>query len=168
VWIRKLINGFLSTIENGFIRKEGGMVKDIDGITGIIVDSAYKLHKCLGPGLLESAYEAILEKDLQRSGLFIERQKPISFDYEGISFCDAFRVDLLVEKSIIVELKSTEVNSPVYSKQLLTYLKLMNLPIGLLINFGMATMKEGIHRVVNNYKASEGSPLRINQKGTGS
>lgn len=139
-------------------------MRDLDEITGNIVDSAYKLHKRLGPGLLESVYEIILEKDLQNAGLFIERQKSVSFKYEGIQFNDAFRMDLVVEKLIVVELKSTETNSPVHAKQLLTYLKLMNLPVGLLLNFGMATMKEGVHRVVNNYQASEGSILHVNQR----
>jgi iron complex transport system substrate-binding protein len=125
---------------------------ETDEITGIIINSSIKIHKDLGPGLLESVYESILYRDLQRLGLFVERQKPISFDYDGLHFEDGFRVDLLVEKMVVVELKSAENNNPVFSKQLLTYLKLLNLPVGLLINFGSSTLKEGLQRVVNNYK----------------
>lgn len=125
---------------------------DVDSITGLIIQSSIKLHKNLGPGLLESVYESILFRDLRRNGLFVERQKPITFDYDGLHFEDGFRVDLLVEKIVVVELKSVENNNPVYSKQLLTYLKLLNLPVGLLINFGSSTLKEGLQRVVNNYK----------------
>lgn len=94
----------------------------------------------------------ILEQDLRKAGLLVERQKPISFEYEGIQFTDAFRIDLLVENSVIVELKSVEQYSTVHSKQVLTYLKLMNLPVGLLLNFGAPTMKEGVRRIVNGYE----------------
>jgi iron complex transport system substrate-binding protein len=134
-------------------------MRNIDEITGLIVDAAVKLHKRLGPGLLESVYEMILEKDLMAAGLSVERQKPISFDYEGIQFTDAFRIDLLVENLVIVELKSTEQYSPVHSKQVLTYLKLMNLPVGLLLNFGAPTMKDGMRRIVNGYEAGSLLPV---------
>jgi len=134
-------------------------MRNIDEITGLIVDSEVKLHKRLGPGLLESVYEMILEKDLMAAGLSVERQKPISFDYEGIQFTDAFRIDLLVENLVIVELKSTEQYSPVHSKQVLTYLKLMNLPVGLLLNFGAPTMKDGMRRIVNGYEAGSLLPV---------
>ena len=127
-------------------------MKDLDEVTGLVVDAAVKLHKRLGPGLLESVYEMILEQDLKRAGLWVERQKPISFEYDGIHFTDAFRIDLLVENSVVVELKSVEQYSPVYSKQVLTYIKLMNLQVGLLLNFGAPTMKEGIRRIVNGYE----------------
>jgi iron complex transport system substrate-binding protein len=134
----------------------------IDDITGTIIDLSVKLHKDLGPGLLESVYESILEKELQVHGLFVERQKPISFIYDGIEFADGLRVDLLVEKTV-VELKSVEIFAPVYGKQVLTYLKLLNLPVGLLINFGAGTMKEGIRRIVNNFQPAGSSVLRVNQ-----
>jgi iron complex transport system substrate-binding protein len=127
-------------------------MRDLDEVTGLVVDAAVKLHKRLGPGLLESVYEMILEQDLNRAGLMVERQRPISFEYEGIQFTDAFRIDLLVENSVVVELKSVEQYSPVYSKQVLTYLKLMNLPVGLLLNFGAPTMKDGTRRIVNGYE----------------
>ncbi len=126
----------------------------LDDITGEIVDASIKLHQDLGPGLLESVYEAILSKILLRRGLTVERQKPISFEYSGIKFDEGFRVDLLVEGLVVVELKSVERVAPVHSKQLLTYLRLMNLPVGLLINFGASTLKEGLHRIVNNLHSS--------------
>jgi GxxExxY protein len=138
---------------------------EIDEITGKIINQSFKLHKDLGPGLLESVYEAILEKELQGDGLFVERQKPISFMYDGIEFTEGFRVDLLVERTVVVELKSIAVLVPVHSKQLFTYLRLMNLPVGLLINFGAPTMKEGMKRIVNNYQPGENSVLKVNQRG---
>ncbi len=125
---------------------------EIDEITGQAVDAALKLHTRLGPGLLESVYELVLTSELERRGLMVERQKPVSFEFDGLRFEDAFRVDLLVEGCVVVELKSVETMAPVHSKQILTYIRLLNLPVGLLINFGAATMKEGLHRVVNNYQ----------------
>jgi len=141
-------------------------MQEIDDITGLIVDTAYKLHRGLGPGLLESVYEAVLARDLERHGLKVERQKIVTFEYDGMLFEEGLRLDLLVEERVIVELKSVEKTAPVHPKQLLTYLRLMNLPVGLLINFGAATFKDGIQRVVNNYKPSpSASPrLRVNQR----
>jgi len=126
-------------------------MKNIDDVTGVIVDAAYHLHMRLGPGLLETVYEAVLAKELERRGLRVERQKPISFEFDGITFEEGFRVDLLVEEMVVIELKSVEKTAPVHYKQVLTYLKLMDLRVGLLINFGAATMKEGLHRIVNKY-----------------
>ena len=97
-------------------------------------------------------------------GLDVAMQKPISFDYEGLHFDEGFRCDLLVENQVVVELKSVEVIHPVHQKQLLTYLKLMNLEVGLLINFGAATLKEGLQRVVNHHSPSPSSKLSINNK----
>ncbi len=145
------------------------MARDIDEITGIIVDAAMKLHMQLGPGLLESVYEIVLARELERRGVRVERQKPVAFDYDGMHFDEGFRVDLLVEGIVVVELKSVEKLAPVHSKQVLTYLRLLNLPVGLLINFGGATLKEGLHRIVNNYTPSASSSatsrLRVNQGG---
>jgi len=139
---------------------------DIDEITGRVVDAAYKLHTRLGPGLLESVYEMVLAREIERLGLMVERQKPVTFEFDGMRFVDAFRVDLLLEGCVVVELKSVENLAPVHSKQLLTYIRLLNLPVGLLINFGSATMKEGLHRVVNKYQPSPSAPprLRVNQR----
>ncbi|HEY5338675.1 MAG TPA: GxxExxY protein [Rhizomicrobium sp.] len=121
-----------------------------DKLTGEIVDAALKLHMALGPGLLESVYEIVLAKELERRGLRAARQVPVSFEYGGLEFRDVCRIDLLVESRVVVELKSVERLAPVHPKQLLTYLRLMNLPVGLLINFGAPTLKEGLQRVVNN------------------
>jgi len=142
------------------------MAREIDELTGIIVDAAYKIHTGLGPGLLESVYEAVLARELERRGLRVKRQALVSFDYDGMHFDEGLRIDLLVEDVVIVELKSVEKLAPVHSKQLLTYLRLMNLSVGLLINFGGATLKEGLHRIVNNYvpDRSASSRLRVNQR----
>jgi iron complex transport system substrate-binding protein len=136
---------------------------ELDEITGAIVDSAIRIHKELGSGLLESVYEAVLARVLERRGFHVERQKPIRFEYDGIVFEDGFRVDLLVDERVIIELKSVEKVGPVHCKQLLTYLRLMNLPVGLLINFGEATLKEGLHRIVNHLPSSASPRLRVNQ-----
>ncbi len=138
---------------------------EIDEITGQVVDAAFKLHTHFGPGLLESVYELVLARELEQRGLMVERQKPVSFEFDGLQFEDAFRVDLLVEGCVVVELKSVETLAPVHSKQVLTYIRLLNLPVGLLINFGAATMKEGLQRVVNNYRPSSSAPprLRVNK-----
>lgn len=137
---------------------------ELDNLTGAIVDTALKVHIELGPGLLESVYEAVLAHSLHKRGLTVERQKPITFHYDGMIFEEGFRVDLLVENKVVVELKSVDRLSPVHSKQLLTYLRLMNLPVGLLINFGAATLKEGLHRVVNHLPSSASPRLRVNQQ----
>jgi iron complex transport system substrate-binding protein len=138
-------------------------MKELDDITGAIVDVALKIHLELGPGLLESVYEAVLARALERRGFHVERQKAIRFEYDGMVFEEGFRADLLVEDRVVVELKSVEKLAPVHSKQLLTYLRLMNLPIGLLINFGAATLKEGLHRIVNNLQPSASPHLQVNQ-----
>jgi GxxExxY protein len=138
-------------------------MKPLDDITGAVVDAAMKIHMEIGPGLLESVYEAVLARALERRGFQVERQKVIRFEYDGMVFEEGFRTDLLVEGRVIVELKSVEKLAPVHSKQLLTYLRLMKLPVGLLINFGAATLKEGLHRVVNNFESSASSRLRVNQ-----
>lgn len=137
------------------------MSKEIDEITGEIVDAAIKLHTHLGPGLLESIYEIVLARELERRGLRIERQEAVSFDFDGMHFNEGFRVDLLVEGVVVVELKSVERLAPVHSKQVLTYLRLLKLPVGLLINFGGATLKEGLHRIVNNYAPSPSASPRL-------
>jgi len=134
---------------------------EIDEITGQVVNAAFKVHSGLGPALLESVYELVLARELERRGFTVERQKSVSFEYDGLQFDDALRVDLLIEGCVVVELKSVETLAPVHSKQVLTYLRLLNLPVGLLINFGAATMKEGLHRIVNNYQPSLSAPPRL-------
>jgi GxxExxY protein len=95
-----------------------------------------------------------LARELERRGLKVVRQQPVSFEFDGLFFDEGLRVDLLVENSVVVELKSVEQLAPVHAKQLLTYLRLLHLPVGLLINFGAASMKEGLRRIVNNYRPS--------------
>lgn len=114
-----------------------------------IVDAAYHIHKRLGPGLLESAYEAILAHELESRGLRVQRQLIVPVTYDSLHVGAAYRLDLLVEDLVIIELKSTEVMHSVFPKQLLTYLKLADKRLGLILNFGMETMKEGIKRVVS-------------------
>ena len=122
---------------------------DINKITGEIVDAAYHIHDQLGPGLLESVYQMVLAHDAEKRGLTVEREKEFGFVYEGITIESGFKVDLLVNSLVVVELKSVEKLAPVHSKQLLTYLRLLELPVGLLINFGAPTLKEGIRRIAN-------------------
>ena len=136
-----------------------------------MIDACIAIHRDLGPGLLESVYELVLDGELKRRGLQVDRQVPIDIDFRGLSFPAAFRVDLMVERSLVLEMKSIEALSKAHGKQLLTYLRLTNLPVGLLLNFAGATMKEGIRRVVNDYRQSpdpSASPrLRVNQIGGG-
>lgn len=137
--------------------------RQIDEITGEIVDSAFHIHKALGPGLLESIYEVVRARDLARRGLNVEKQRSGSFEYDGLHFEDAFRLDLLIERIVVVEIKSVEKIHPVHSKQVLTYLRLLRLPVGLLINFGAPTLKEGLHRIANGIPDSASPRLRVNQ-----
>ena len=142
-------------------------MKELDEITGASVDAALKIHIELGPGLLESVYEAVLARSLEKRGFPVERQKTIRFEYDGVVFEEGFRIDLLVDSRVIVEIKSLENLAFVHHKQLLTYLRLMSLPVGLLINFGAPILKEGLHRIVNKLPASDSSLLRINQSTRG-
>lgn len=139
------------TKERHISRGDEFMSQAIDEITCEVVDAAYNVHKSLGPGLLESVYELVLARELERRGLQVKCQEPISFDLEDMHFEEGFRVDLLVGGLVVVEVKSVERLAPVHSKQVLTYLRLLKLPVGLLINFGSATLKEGLKRIVNNY-----------------
>ncbi len=118
-------------------------------IANVIVDAAFRVHTRLGPGLLESVYEAVLEYELKRRGLRVARQVPLPVVYEEIRLDEGFRADLIIEDKVIIELKSVEQVAPVHKKQLLTYLRLTDRRLGLLVNFGAALLKEGISRVVN-------------------
>lgn len=118
-------------------------------IAKVIVDVAYKMHVALGPGLLESAYEAVMEHDLLKRGLVVGRQVDVPIYYDGIKIETAFRADLIVNELVIIELKSVEQIHPVHPKQLLTYLKLTGRKLGLLINFNVPLIKNGITRIVN-------------------
>jgi iron complex transport system substrate-binding protein len=133
-------------------------MRSIDEISGEVLDVALRLHRDLGPGLLESVYKALLAGRLRDNGLVVERQRAIDVEFESVRFEAAFRADPLVESRLLVEIKSVDRLMPVHSKQLLTYLRLMKQPVGLLLNFGGATLKEGVRRVVNDYLPSA-SPL---------
>ncbi|KAB2923001.1 MAG: GxxExxY protein [Bacteroidetes bacterium] len=115
----------------------------------IIVDTAFKLHDALGPGLLESVYQEVFAFKLRERGLSIETEVSMPVIFEGRTFSSVFRVDILVERKVVVELKSVESLQPVHAKQVLTYLRLSGCRLGLLINFGSAYIKQGIKRVVN-------------------
>lgn len=138
-------------------------MRELDDITGAIVDVSVRVHRDLGPGLLESVDEAVLARVLEQRGLEVERQKPIRSEYQGMVFEEGFRADLIVENRVMVELKSVERLASVHGKQLLTYLKLTNMRVGLLINFGAPTLREGLHRIVNGLPASASPRLRVNQ-----
>jgi len=131
------------------------MTMGLEETARIVVREGLELHRHFGPGLLEGAYETLLEIRLLGKGLRVERQKLFDVSYEGIVVPNAFRTDLLIDQCLVVELKSTEKLAPVHFKQVLTYLKVLNLPLGLLLNFGGATFKEGIHRLVNNHHSME-------------
>ncbi len=137
---------------------------DVEELAAVVVDAAFHIHKELGPGLLESVYEAVLARALEMRGLMVDRQKALVFEYDGMRFEDGLRVDLLVNKLLVVELKSVETLAPVHPKQLLTYLRLLHLPVGLLINFGSEIFKEGCKRIVNNHQSFASSRLRVNQR----
>lgn len=138
-------------------------MRDIDVVSGDVLDLALRLHRDLGPGLLESVYETVLAGKLIELGYKVDRQLPIDIHFEGTRFDAAFRIDLLVDNRLLVEIKSVERLNPAHGKQLLTYLRLTGQSVGLLINFGGATLKEGVRRVVNDHKPSASPRLRVNR-----
>jgi len=123
--------------------------EELEQIAKDVVDAAIKLHIALGPGLLESVYSVLLAKKLMERGYRVEREKDIPIIFEGVRFEVGFRADLVISECFIVELKSVETLAPVHAKQLLTYLKLSNMRLGLLINFGEELLKNGIKRIAN-------------------
>jgi GxxExxY protein len=133
-------------------------VGKLDDITGSVLDVSLRLHRALGPGMLESVYETVLAAKLSELGYVVERQKAVPIKFEGQHFDNAFRIDLLVEDQILIELKCCDSLNRAHFKQVLTYLRLTNRQLGLLINFGAPTLKEGFRRVVNDYDPS--APLR--------
>jgi iron complex transport system substrate-binding protein len=138
-------------------------MRDVETVSADVVDAALQLHRDLGPGLLESVYETLMAAELANRGYSVSRQQPVDIEYRGIRFQSAFRADLVVESRVLVEIKSVERLNAAHGKQLLTYLRLMRQPLGLLINFGGETLKEGLRRIVNDYKPSAPSRLRVNQ-----
>ena len=137
-------------------------MKDIDAITGDVVTLAIRLHRELGPGLLESVYEMVLAGKLAAMGYQVARQRPVDIEFDGLRFPAAFRIDLLIDERLLLEIKSVERLTAAHAKQLLTYLRLTGQPVGLLINFGGATFKEGLRRLVNDHKASASPRLCAN------
>jgi GxxExxY protein len=120
----------------------------INRVTGVILDERIRLHREIGPGVLESVYEVVLAKRLRHRGLVVERQKVVPLTIDG----EVFRIDLFVDNIVLVELKSVEELHPVHFKQTLTYLRLLQLPLGLLVNFGEPTLKQGFHRIANDLR----------------
>ena len=143
------------------VTQRRGDAERINGITGKVIDCAIVIHRGLGPGLLESVYEAILERKLIQCGFKVERQIAVPICFEGMTFDEGFRADLIIDRLVCLELKSVEILAPVHSKQLLTYLKLLDLEVGLLINFGAPTLKDGLHRIVNNFHETPSSSPRL-------
>ena len=129
--------------------RDGGLER----IAASVVDAAFHLHRNFGPGLLESAYEQLLFADLTERGLRVSRQVSVPLRHKSIVIENAFKIDLLIENQLVVELKSVEKLIPLHGKQVLTYLRVMDLPLGLLINFGEATFKSGVRRIANDYHA---------------
>ncbi|MEH3159777.1 MAG: GxxExxY protein [Sphingomonas taxi] len=136
---------------------------DLEAIASDTIDVSFRLHRDLGLGLLESVYETVLAAKLSQLGYRVQRQMPVSFVFEGLAFDAAFKADLIVEGRLIVEIKSVERLNAAHAKQLLTYLRLTKQPLGLLINFGGATLKEGLRRIVNGHDTFASSRLRVNQ-----
>ncbi|HEY7808143.1 MAG TPA: GxxExxY protein [Croceibacterium sp.] len=124
---------------------------ELEQIAKVAVDRGYRLHRDTGPGLLETVYEILLAESLREAGLSCQRQVQVPIRYKGVVVDNALRIDLLVEDRLVIELKSAERNAPVHGKQLLTYLRLMDLPLGLLMNFGQETFKSGLRRIANDY-----------------
>jgi iron complex transport system substrate-binding protein len=128
------------------------VVLPIDDLSAIVIEEAIGIHREFGPGLFESVYEAVLVGRLRSRGLKVERQVLVKAVFDGEVYDPAFKIDVLVDDRLVVELKAVEQLSKAHAKQLLTYLRLMHQPVGLLLNFSEATMKDGIRRVVNDYK----------------
>lgn len=124
---------------------------ELEHIAKNAIDCGFKIHEQLGPGLLESVYEAVLAQSLRLAGFAVERQKPIPIIFDGLAMEEGFRADLIVEDKLIIEIKSVEKLAGVHGKQLLTYLRLTHLPLGLLMNFSQELFKDGLRRVSNNY-----------------
>jgi len=125
---------------------------DVDAISADVVDEAIKIHRELGPGLYETVYETVLAGALARRGYKIDRQRPVDIQYDGMTFKDAYKIDILVEDSLVIEIKSVERLTGAHAKQVITYLRLLKQPLGLLLNFSGETMKEGIRRLANNHR----------------
>jgi iron complex transport system substrate-binding protein len=143
--------------------REARSKPDVESLATLAIDLGLRVHKSVGPGLLESAYEGILAYEFTKRGLMVERQKLVPILYDGVVIDNGFRADLIVEGQLLLELKSVANLVPAHRKQLLTYLRFLNLRIGLLMNFGGESFKDGLHRVVNKHSDTSTSPLRVNR-----
>lgn len=128
----------------------------IDELTRVVIGVAIRIHDALGPGLFETVYETVLAGKLAEMGHKVERQKLVDIEFEGVRHANAFKIDLFVDDRLIIEIKSVERSSPIFAKQLLTYLRLMKLPVGLVLNFGGLKLMDGVQRVVDGH--NEGNP----------
>jgi iron complex transport system substrate-binding protein len=131
---------------------------ELERIAASVIDCGFHIHKDIGPGLLESAYEALMAATLEQSGFRVKRQVPVTMNYRGVVVDNAFKIDLLIDDCLIVELKSVDRLAAVHGKQLLTYLRLSKMPLGILMNFGQATFKDGLRRVSNDYHSEKFKP----------
>lgn len=136
---------------------------DVEELSAIAVDCGLQVHRDLGPGMLESAYEAVLAHLLAKRGLNVERQKVIPIAYDGLIIDPGLRADIVIENKLLIELKAVERLSPVHARQVTTYLKFMNLPVGLLMNFSCEKFSEGLRRLVNNHRETSNSRLSVNR-----
>lgn len=126
--------------------------EEIESFARIAVDCAFHLHKEVGPGLLEAVYQKLMVASLTDRGLSVRSEVVVPISYKGVVIDNAFRADLIVEDRLLIELKSVERMAPVHAKQVLTYLRLLEMPLGLLMNFGQPTFKDGLQRIVNNHR----------------
>jgi GxxExxY protein len=153
-----------SAPEARIVQTEIPVMATVEELASVVVNAAYHIHREVGPGLFESVYEQLLATELRRHDLLVECQIEVPLEIRGIRFKKSFRIDILVEQKLIVEIKSIPHLAAAHQKQVLTYLRLLQLPLGLLINFGAATFRQGICRIVNNHVDFRNSPLRIHHQ----
>ena len=139
---------------NGTINRRDAATLSFNELTDRVIGACIEIHRALGPGLLESAYEECLCYELSAAGIRFERQKPLPVHYKGVNLDCGYRLDLVIEQKLIVELKAVESLLPIHEAQLLTYLKLSGLTLGLLINFNVPVLKSGIKQIANNFQDS--------------
>jgi GxxExxY protein len=146
-------------MQNGTVNRRDAETQSFNELTERVIGACIEIHRALGPGLLESAYEECLCYELSQAGIRFERQKPLPVHYKDVKLDCGYRLDLVVEEKIIIELKAVESLLPIHEAQLLTYLKLSGITLGLLINFNVAMLKQGIKRIVNNFQDSASQHL---------
>ena len=140
-----------------------GVVMDVEELSAVAVDCGLQVHRDLGPGMLASAYEAVLAHILSKRGLFVERQKVIPIIYDGFIVEQGFRADIIIENKLLIELKTVERLSPLHARQVTTYLKFTGLSVGLLMNFSSEKFTDGLKRLVNNHRETSKSLLKVNR-----